>query len=183
MAAKNSRSKPKKQGNTVEVVWKLAEPIAKELGLSIWDVRFVKEGAYWYLRIFIDRPEGITLDECEAMSRAINDPLDRLDPIDQEYCLEVCSPGIDRELIRPEHFAAFLGAVVSVRLIRPLEDGRRELIAILHQYEDSILSLETEDGEHFEIPKKDTASVRICDEYVDVDELDEDTMEEFEEHE
>ena len=175
MAAKNSRSKPKKQGNTAEVVWKLAEPIAKELGLSIWDVRFVKEGAYWYLRIFIDRPEGITLDECEAMSRAINDPLDRLDPIDQEYCLEVCSPGIDRELTRPEHFAAFLGAVVSVRLLRPLEDGRRELIAIL--------ALEPEDGEHFDIPQKDTASVRVCDEYVDEDELDEDTMEEFEEHE
>ena len=93
-----------------------------------------KRGRYWYLRIFIDRPEGITLDECEAMSRAINDPLDRLDPIDQEYCLEVCSPGIHRELTRPEHFAAFLGAVVSVRLICPLEDGRRELIAILHQY-------------------------------------------------
>lgn len=64
------------------------------------------------------------MDDCEAMSRAINDPLDQLDPIDGEYCLEVCSPGIDRELVRPEHFEAFLGAVVNAKLIRSF--GRRQ---------------------------------------------------------
>jgi len=98
----------KKSGNTVAAVAKLCEPFAQQLGLTIWDIRYVKEGSYWYLRIFIDKPEGVTLDDCEAMSRAINDPLDQLDPIDGEYCLEVCSPGIDRELVRPEHFEAFL---------------------------------------------------------------------------
>ena len=103
----------RKSGNTVAAVAKLCEPFAQQLGLTIWDIRYVKEGSYWYLRIFIDKPEGVTLDDCEAMSRAINDPLDQLDPIDGEYCLEVCSPGIDRELVRPEHFEAFLGAVVN----------------------------------------------------------------------
>ena len=121
----------KRGGNTVEQVWALAQPIAQQLGYSLWDVRFVKEGSEWYLRIFIDKPEGIGIDDCVAMSRAINDPLDRLDPIEQAYCLEVCSPGMNRELTREEHFQAFLGWPVEVRLIRPLEDGRRELLGVL----------------------------------------------------
>ena len=134
-------------------VWRLAEPIAAELGLSIWDVRFVKEGAYHYLRITIDKPTGVDMDDCEKMSRAINGPLDELDPIDCEYCLEVCSPGIERELTRPEHFAAYIGAVLNVRLIRPLENGQKELVAILHSYEDNVMELETQDGEFFHIEK------------------------------
>lgn len=180
MAQPSSSRKPKKSGNTAAAVWKLAEPIAARLGLSLWDVRFVKEGAYWYLRIFIDKPEGVSLDDCEAMSRAINDPLDELDPIDQAYCLEVCSPGVDRELSRPEHFAAFLGAVVRVRLFGPLPDGRRELTAILHEYTGDTLALETEEGEWLEIAKKDASSVRVCEEYVDIED-DEDMEEELEE--
>ena len=68
----------RKSGNTVAAVAKLCEPFAQQLGLTIWDIRYVKEGSYWYLRIFIDKPEGVTLDDCEAMSRAINDPLDQL---------------------------------------------------------------------------------------------------------
>ena len=167
----------RKSGNTVAAVAKLCEPFAQQLGLTIWDIRYVKEGSYWYLRIFIDKPEGVTLDDCEAMSRAINDPLDKLDPIDGEYCLEVCSPGIDRELVRTEHFEAFLGAVVNAKFIRPLEDGRREVLGILQAYENSVLTLETEDGEFLDIDKKDTSSVRVCDDYVDID--DEDFEEEF----
>ena len=116
----------RKSGNTVAAVAKLCEPFAQQLGLTIWDIRYVKEGSYWYLRIFIDKPEGVTLDDCEAMSRAINDPLDQLDPIDGEYCLEVCSPGIDRELVRPEHFEAFLGAVVNAKFIRPLKTAEEK---------------------------------------------------------
>lgn len=158
-------------------VWRLAEPIAAELGLSIWDVRFVKEGAYHYLRITIDKPEGVDMDDCEKMSRAVNGPLDELDPIDCEYCLEVCSPGIERELTRPEHFAAYIGAVLNVRLIRPLENGRKELVAILHSYEDNVMELETQDGEFFHIEKKNASSVRLNEEYVDIDEDEEMTEE------
>lgn len=169
MTAQKNHPKKKSSQNTAQVVWDFAEPFARELGLSIWDVRFVKEGALWYLRIFIDRPEGVTLDDCEAFSRAINDPIDQLDPIQQEYCLEVCSPGIDRELSRPEHFEAFLGAVVSVKLFRPLPDGPKEFIAILHQFSGAVLTVETQDGQMLEIPKKDTVSVRLCDDYVEDD--------------
>ena len=165
--------KKKKGGNVAQSVWRLAEPYAAELGLSIWDVRFVKEGAYHYLRVFIDKPEGITIDDCEAMSRAINGPLDELDPIDGEYCLEVCSPGIERELTRPEHFAAYIGAVLNVRLIRPLADGQKELVAILHSYEDNEMELETQDGEFLHIKKKEAASVRLNEDYVDIEETEE----------
>ena len=107
--------------NTAETVWKIAEPYIKELGLELWDVRFVKEGAEWYLRIFIDSENGITIDDCEAVSRAIDEPLDIADPIDRSYCLEVSSPGIERELVREEHFERFIGADVMVKMIRPLD--------------------------------------------------------------
>ncbi len=154
----------KKTGNTVELVRKLAQPIAESMGLSIWDVRFLKEGAEWYLRIFIDKPEGVGIDDCEAMSRAINGPLDELDPVEQSYCLEVCSPGIDRDLVRPEHFAAFIGSRIAVKLIRPLENGRRELTGKLHDYsKDSVISLQTDEGETVSIAKKDASSVRLVD--------------------
>ena len=107
----------KKGGNTVQSVWTLAEPIVNSFGLKLWDVRYVKEGASWYLRIYIDRDEGVTIEDCENVSRAIDTPLDELDPIDGEYCLEVCSPGIERELIRDEHFLEYIGADIMVKMI------------------------------------------------------------------
>jgi ribosome maturation factor RimP len=157
----------KKGGNTVEVVRKLAEPIAAGLGLSVWDVRFVKEGADWFLRIFIDKPGGVGIDDCEAMSRAIDKPLDELDPISQSYCLEVSSPGINRELTRPEHFAAYLNAAVQVRLIRPREDGTRVLTGTLQDYKDGAITLRTDGGETIAFAQKDVSSVRLAeDDYV-----------------
>ena len=105
--------KKKTKTNTVEAVTELVEPIVQEMGLQLWDVRFLKEGAQWYLRIFIDKDSGVTIDDCENVTRAVDEPLDALDPIEQNYILEVSSPGIERELIRPEHFDAFLGAKVN----------------------------------------------------------------------
>ena len=162
--------KKKAGGNTALVVRKLAEPIAKELGLTVWDVRFVKEGGYWYLRIFIDKEEGVGIDDCEAMSRAINKPLDELDPIDQAYCLEVCSPGINRELTRPEHFEAFLDWAVALRLIRPNEKGEREIAGLLRSYENGLITLEDEDGQSFSIDKKEVSSVHIIEELMEDEE-------------
>ncbi|QEY35140.1 ribosome maturation factor RimP [Caproiciproducens galactitolivorans] len=157
----NGLSNRKKGGNTVDVVWKLAAPIAAGLGLTIWDVRFVKEGAGWFLRIFIDKEGGVGIEDCEAMSRAIDDPLDQLDPIDQSYCLEVSSPGMERELVREEHFWAFLGAKVRAKLFHPLEDGRRELIGTLRDFQEGTIILETEKGETVSLAQKDASSVRL----------------------
>ena len=157
----------KKGGNTVEAVRKLAGPIAAGLGLSLWDVRFLKEGADWFLRIFIDKPGGISIEDCEAMSRAVDGPLDELDPIEQSYCLEVSSPGLNRELTRGEHFAAFLGAAVRVRLIRPMEDGRRSLSGALEDYRDGVITVHPEQGESVSLNVKETASVRLADDDFD----------------
>lgn len=153
----------KKSGNTVEKVWELADPIAQKLGLQIWDIRFLKEGANWFLRIFIDKDSGVGIEDCENMSRAINTPLDELDPISQSYCLEVCSPGMERELVRKEHFKAFLGSPVKIKLIRPLEDGNREVIGILKDFKDNTVILETDNGE-ISLAKKDTSWVRLVEE-------------------
>ncbi len=146
----------------MEQVWALAQPIAQQLGYSLWDVRFVKEGSEWYLRIFIDKPEGIGIDDCVAMSRAINDPLDRLDPIEQAYCLEVCSPGMNRELTREEHFQAFLGWPVEVRLIRPLEDGRRELLGVLVSASQGEITVDAGEGEPLCLAKAAVSRVRLA---------------------
>lgn len=154
----------RKPGNTVAVVWALAQKAAEGLDVMIWDVRFVKEGAEWFLRVFIDKPEGIGLDDCENISRALNPLLDEADPIEQSYYLEVCSPGINRELTRPEHFERFSGSPVRVKLIRPLADGRRELEGELAGYQDSEISLLVQGEEPpMAIAQKDCASVRLLD--------------------
>lgn len=153
----------KKDSNTVLKVWELAEPIAKSLGLDIWDIRFLKEGSLYYLRIFIDKNEGVTIEDCESMSRAIDKPLDDLDPIDKQYCLEVCSPGIERELIRPEHFEKYLGSNVLVKMIRPLENGIKEFKAQLIGYENQDIELKLEDDSTVTINKKNAAYIKLDD--------------------
>lgn len=153
----------RKQGkNTVEIVRDIAKPIADSLGFDLWDVRFIKEGTQWYLRIFIDKEEGISIEDCEAMSRAIDKPLDDADPINQSYCLEVCSPGIERELVRDEHFERFIGADIKIRLIRANSEGKKELYGKLLNISGNIVQIESE-GKSINIDKKDTASIRLDD--------------------
>ena len=119
-----------KDSSTVAAVRAIAGPIAESLGLEIWDIRFLKEGSGWFLRIFIDKEGGVGIDDCVEMSHALNGPLDEADPIEQAYCLEVSSPGIERELTRPEHYAAMLGKKISVRLYKA-KDGTKELTGLL----------------------------------------------------
>ncbi len=156
---------PRKGGNTVAICRELAQPFVDQLGLMLWDVRFVKEGASWYLRYLIDKEGGVTIDDCVALSRLLNPVLDEADPISQSYCMEVMSPGIERELTRPEHFEAFLECAVVVKLIRPL-DGVREFAGILNAYdEDGSVTITTEDGTPFRFDKKDIALVHVIDEW------------------
>ena len=124
-----------KGGVTVSKVRQLCEPIINELGLSLWDVRYVKEGAGWFLRIYIDKDGGVDINDCEAVSRAVNEPLDELDPIENAYCLEVCSPGIERELIRDEHFEQFIGADIMVKMRVPIDGIGKEFKGVLKSYE------------------------------------------------
>ncbi len=153
----------KKSGNTVSEVTALVKPIIEDLGLTLWDVRFVKEGAIRYLRIFIDKDEGVSIDDCETVTRAIDAPLDELDPIEEAYTLEVSSPGIERELTEEWHFEKFLGAPVMVKLIRPNESGIREFKGTLIANEKDSVELVLEDGSETVIKKKDSVYIKLDD--------------------
>lgn len=153
-----------KGGLTVSRVWELCEPIVENLGLKLWDVRYLKEGADWFLRVYIDKPEGVDITDCEKVSRAINDPLDELDPIDNAYCLEVCSPGIERELVRDEHFEQFIGADIMVKMRRPIEGIGKEFDGVLTSYEDGMVTVTDHSGENeVTISKKDAAWIKLDD--------------------
>ena len=146
-------------GNVTQTVREIAEPLAAELGLRVWDVRFVKEGAEHYLRIFIDRDEGVSIDDCVDMTHAIDGPLDEADPISVSYTLEVSSPGAERPLTRDEHFEQFLGAPIMVKLIRPL-DGQREWKGTLEGYDNGNVTID-QAGTSVTLEKQEVALVRL----------------------
>lgn len=151
-----------KGGSTVNTVWEIAEPIANSLGYELWDVRFEKEGTNWYLRIFIDKEDGISINDCVDMSHAIDKPLDEADPIEQSYCLEVCSPGLERDLKRDSHFEKCIGEKIMVKLIRPV-DGQREFKGKLESYDNGNFELLLEEGTKLMINKKETSYVKLDD--------------------
>ncbi len=123
--------------NAAERVYSLIEETVKQQGVTLWDVRFLKEGANWYLRVFIDSEKGIGIDDCTNVSHAIDPIIDEADPIDKSYYLEVCSPGIERELTRDWHFEWAKGKKVKLRLYKAL-DGKKEFEGILSGVGDSL---------------------------------------------
>ena len=130
----------KSSGGIAETVKSLAAPVAESLGYFLWDVEYVKEGARQILRITIDTEadEGITIDDCEKMHRAIDPVLDEADPIECAYYLEVSSPGLERELRTDDHIYACEGWEVELRLFAPV-DGSKVFVGILGEM--------TEEGE------------------------------------
>lgn len=152
-----------KGGNTVAAVRLLAEPIADSLGLRIWDICFVKEGSDWFLRIFIDKDGGVDMNDCVDFSHAIDGPLDDADPIEQSYCLEVSSPGLERELTKNEHFESCIGQNIKLRLIRPYED-KRDFKGVLSEFDGTniVIALAGED-KTISMTKKETAWVKLDD--------------------
>ena len=111
-------------GSVAQRVWEIAEPLADEIGIWIWDVEFVKEGARRVLRITVDSEEGIGIEDCEKLHRAIDPLLDEADLIEEQYYLEVSSPGIERELKNDIHIEACEGWDVEVKLYAP-KDGSK----------------------------------------------------------
>ena len=150
-----------KKGSTVSVVTDLAKPIADELGFSLWDVRFEKEGGSWFLRVILDKPGGVDLDDCTEMSRRLDPLLDEEDPIEQSYFLEVSSAGLGRELRTPEHFEACKGSRVELRSIRPV-DGVRDFKGTLGGLSDGTVELITENGP-LSFARKELSFVRLDD--------------------
>jgi len=133
------------QKNTAAVVTELITPTVEQLGFVLWDVEFVKEGASRYLRITIDSEDGVDIEGCEAVHRAIDPILDEADPIDVSYYLEVSSPGIERTLRTPEHFEWAVGLEISVKLYTAVE-GRKAVSGILATYADDTLTIECAEG-------------------------------------
>ena len=138
-----------------DVVAALAAPVVERCGCTLWDVEYVKEAGEWYLRLYIDKAGGVSIQDCEAVSRPMSDLLDQADPIPTSYLFEVSSAGLDRALKKPEHFAQCLGQQVDVRLYRPV-DGRKEHTGVLSGYEDGDVIV---GGRRF--PKGEVALVRL----------------------
>ena len=143
-----------------DVVAQLAQPIVEEQGCTLWDVEYVKEAGVWYLRLYIDKPGGVSINDCEAVSRPVSDKLDEIDPIEGSYTFEVSSAGADRALKRPGHFAACLGSEVEVRLYRA-QEGKKDWVGVLSAYgDDGAVTLTTPAGEKV-FQKQDVAQTRL----------------------
>lgn len=146
--------------NSAEKVYELIKTAVEEQGVSLWDVRFLKEGASWYLRVFIDKPEGVSIDDCTNVSHAIDPIIDEADPIDVSYYLEVCSPGIERELTRHYHFESSVGKTVRIKLYKAT-DGKKELTGVLKSADDDIV-IES-DGREYVFALKEISKAMLCD--------------------
>ena len=137
----------------------LLHPIAKKNGVEIYDIEYVKEGSDWYLRAYIDKEEGVNINDCEAVSRALSDELDRTDFIEDAYILEVSSPGLGRTLKKARHFEQSMGLEVELKTYKPI-NKEKQFVGILKAYEDGAVTIETQKGD-MRFEKADIASVRL----------------------
>lgn len=154
--------------NTAEIVTELILPYVCEQGLELYDVEYVKEGADYFLRIYIDKPGGvISSDDCERLSRAIDPVLDEKDPIQDSYYLEVSSVGLDRPLKIEKDFARFMNKKIEVRLYKA-QDGIREFSGELCAYNDGIFTVQCDDGTRKIVNVKDASLIRP---YIDFNEF------------
>ena len=142
-----------------DLVTEFAKPIVEEKGCSLWDVEYVREGTDRFLRIYIDKEGGVSIDDCEAVSRAIDPILDEKDPIPESYHFEVCSAGLERPLKRPGDFEKFMGSDVLVKLYRP-RNGLKEFPGVLRGYEDGRVTIES-GKETVTFEKSEVALVRL----------------------
>ena len=139
---------------------KLLIPVLDANHFELYDVEYVKEGGNWFLRTYIDKEGGITVDDCELVSRALSDLLDKADFIPDAYILEVSSPGLGRQLKRDRHFEKSIGEEVEIKLYKPM-DKRKEWTGILKAYDAEKLTIELEDGSELKLKRADIAMVRL----------------------
>ena len=124
-----------------EQVAAFAQPVVEQLGCSLWDVEYVREGSERFLRLYIEKDGGVDISDCEAISRAVDPILDEKDPIAESYHFEVCSAGLERALKRPGDFERFMNSPITVKLYRPY-NGLKELPGMLRGYEDGRVTVE-----------------------------------------
>ena len=138
----------------------LIMPLIEQHQFELVDVEYVKEGGNWYLRAYIDKPGGITVDDCEVVSRALSDLLDKHDFIEDAYVLEVSSPGLGRPLKKEKDFARSIGKLVEIRTYRPIEK-QKEFCGELTAYDNNSVTID-EEGTPRTFDKKDIALVRLA---------------------
>ena len=138
----------------------LLAPIAEENGVEIYDVEYLKEGSDWYLRAYIDKPEGVNIQDCENVSRALSDKLDEVDFIDDAYILEVSSPGLGRTLKKDKHLEKCLGEEVELRLYKP-RDKQKDFTGILKSFDADSVIIETEEEEKV-FARSEIALIRLA---------------------
>lgn len=143
-----------------DVVAQLAAPVVEQAGCSLWDVEYVKEAGEWFLRVYIDKEGGISIDDCEAVSRPLSDLLDEADPIESSYVFEVGSAGLERQLKRPGDFQQFMGSPVLVKTYQP-KDGRKEFAGKLAGYDNGAVLLDMGTAEPVRLEKNEVALVRL----------------------
>ena len=150
-----------KEMNTEKKVEGLLGPIVEENQVELVDVEFVKEGQNWYLRIYIDKDGGVTIDDCEIVSRAIEKVIDEKDPIEQAFILEVSSPGIDRPLKKETDFVKYAGEIVDIKLYKAIEK-QKEFQGKLKGLEGTTVTITDDDGKEVSFERKDIASIRLA---------------------
>ena len=141
--------------NIVSALYPMIEETANELGYSIWDLEYVKEGTEWYLRITIDSEDGIGIDDCEKMSRAVDPKLDEVNLIEDAYHLEVSSPGIEREIKTDYHLSVCVGEPVAIKLYAPL-NGKKSVVGTLNAYDSESVTVD-----ETKIPRSSIAKMNI----------------------
>lgn len=143
----------------IDQVTALAAPVAEKHGCELWDVEYVKEAGTWYLRIFIDAENGVSIDQCEAVSRELDPILDENDFIQGAYTFEVSSAGAERQLKRPSDFERFMGQLVEVKLYKAY-DGKKEYVGDLRKYDNGDITIEAA-GKEMTFEKSMVANVRL----------------------
>ncbi|MBO5523638.1 MAG: ribosome maturation factor RimP [Roseburia sp.] len=139
----------------------LITPILERMNFELVDVEFVKEGGIWYLRAYIDKEGGITVNDCEAVAREMNEILDREDYVEESYTFEVSSPGLGRPLKKEKDYVRSMGKELEIRTYRAI-NREKEFYGILKAYDDKTVTIETEDGEELVFEKKDIALIRLA---------------------
>ena len=136
------------------------EPIMEEHNFELVDVEYVKEGTNWYLRVFIDKKGGITIDDCELVSKSLEKTLDKEDPIKNSYILEVSSPGLDRPLKKDSDFERYKGRIVDIKLYKAF--NKRRNILRVDKLKDNIVYIIDEDGNELSFNRNDIAIIRLA---------------------
>lgn len=139
----------------------IAEPIVSSFGFELVDVEYVKEAGTWYLRLYIDKEGGITIDDCEAVSRLFSDKLDEEDFIDDAYVMEVSSPGLGRPLKKEKDFKRSIGKEVEIRTYRPI-DKQKEFFGILSAYDETHMTITLDDQETRVFQRDEIALIRLA---------------------